>query len=396
MTGEVNEVEGTGAPGADAESQDGPVVIEAETVEPEPEPEPETVEPERVRDDNSRDDGPAAPAPVRRRGGFFPTVLGGAVAAGLGFAAAGLMPGGWLAGGADDTAAVIAANSARIEEVAQTLEALPVPEAPDLSGLEGGLAEARATVGELRGEIEALRLGLEGRVTDLGAELASFSDRLRRLEEQPERGDGSAARAAAAEAELSEFRGQLQSLIAEAERKIADADARAAEIEQAAEQAAAEAEVEAKLAELRAAVESGAPFAELLSDLSAMPEALAVDAAKGVPTLVSLQQEFPAAARAALAATQTVSTDASATERFTAFLRRQTNARSLTPQEGGSADAILSRAEAALDTGDLETALAELSALPEPSQRAMSDWLARAHARQAALAAVTEITTARN
>ena len=73
--------------------------------------------------------------------------------------------------------------------------------------------------------------------------------------------------------------------------------------------------------------------------------------------------------------------------RLTSFVEAQVQTRSLTPQEGDSTDAVLSRAEAALKDTDLDTALSELQGLPEAARTAMGAWLTDAEARQAALAA---------
>ena len=108
--------------------------------------------------------------------------------------------------------------------------------------------------------------------------------------------------------------------------------------------------------------------------------------------MVELQQSFADAARAALANAETVSQDASAGERFTAFLKQRTNARSLTPQEGDGADAILSRAEAMMKQGDLTAALSELDALGDGPKAAMQTWLDQAQTREAALAAAEQLT----
>jgi hypothetical protein len=68
--------------------------------------------------------------------------------------------------------------------------------------------------------------------------------------------------------------------------------------------------------------------------------------------------------------------------------------RSLAPREGNDPDAVLSRAEAALAAGDLGTALAEAAALPEAGQAAMAGWVGLAAVRQAATAALAELTAA--
>lgn len=79
-------------------------------------------------------------------------------------------------------------------------------------------------------------------------------------------------------------------------------------------------------------------------------------------------------------------------ERLTAFLQAQTGARSLAPREGDGPDAVLSRAGAALDAGNLQAALTEMDALPEPGQVAMADWRRLADIRLAASAAAAELS----
>ena len=54
-------------------------------------------------------------------------------------------------------------------------------------------------------------------------------------------------------------------------------------------------------------------------------------------------------------------------------------------------DAILSRAEAALDAGDLRSALTELEALPDDAASAIADWREAAETRAAAVAALNDL-----
>jgi hypothetical protein len=69
--------------------------------------------------------------------------------------------------------------------------------------------------------------------------------------------------------------------------------------------------------------------------------------------------------------------------RLVDFLAAQTGARPLTPQEGSTPDAILSRADFAVTEGRLADALTELAALPPDVQAVFADWSARATARLA-------------
>ena len=63
----------------------------------------------------------------------------------------------------------------------------------------------------------------------------------------------------------------------------------------------------------------------------------------------------------------------------------------LAPRAGSDPDAILSRADAAVNAGDIKGALAEIAALPQSGQAAMAGWTAAAQAwveANAALAAL--------
>ena len=122
------------------------------------------------------------------------------------------------------------------------------------------------------------------------------------------------------------------------------------------------------------------------------PDAL-IAAQDGVPTLAVLQEQFPDVARAALATARSEGVSGEETSGLGAFLRNQFDVRSVQPQDGTSTDAILSRAEAAVREGRLADALAEISGLPEVARAQMSDWLALAEQRAAAIAAVDVLST---
>ena len=62
------------------------------------------------------------------------------------------------------------------------------------------------------------------------------------------------------------------------------------------------------------------------------------------------------------------------------------------PREGDDPDAILSRAEAAVRSDDISTALAEIAALPQAGQDVLADWSAKAQTRADALAAFAELS----
>ncbi|MEO0371247.1 MAG: mitofilin family membrane protein, partial [Pseudomonadota bacterium] len=144
---------------------------------------------------------------------------------------------------------------------------------------------------------------------------------------------------------------------------------------------------------------SGAPFGDVLAQLTDtgvdVPVTLS-DASGGIPTLASLQETFPEAARAALAADRAAAAESGETGGLTGFFKSQLGARSLTPQEGDGTDAVLSRAEAALRDGNLADALSEIETLPEVAQPAMADWVAMAAGREGAVNAAKTLSDSLN
>jgi hypothetical protein len=166
--------------------------------------------------------------------------------------------------------------------------------------------------------------------------------------------------------------------------------------EENAEEKALLAASRAALAELTTALNNGASFSGAVAVLESngvvVPEAIASLADQGVPTQTSLNETFPEAARAALSAARSVDTEgAEGIGRVTTFFANQLGARSVAPKEGDDPDAVLSRAEAAVRSGDLSTALSELSGLPDVAQEALADWQARAETRLAATSAADEL-----
>lgn len=308
----------------------------------------------------------AAAVPENPRGhGFLPLMIGGVLAGVIGFAVASL-----TTPPPDTTLAdQFAAQSTQITVLEQRLAAVPEV---DLSGIEATQAELAAALADLTARITAL----ENRPAGSGI--------------SPAAGEGVAA-------EMELLRAQIAEMTEAAETELADARAQAAAIEENAAAAARNAAARAALARVQTALESGAPIGAALGDLEAAtgegaPTAL-IAVQDGVPTLASLQGEFPEAARAALAIARSEGVSGEQSTGFGAFLRNQFDVRSTTPQEGGSADAVLSRAEDALRKGRLSDALAEVSALPEVARAEMSDWLARAESRAAAIAAVDILST---
>ena len=337
---------------------------------------PETESPEANAGSEAKSadgaDQSAAPVAVataqgapEQSGGFFPALLGGVIAAGLGFGAAYV----WLDAPAGDRAALEALR----KDVSALQSAKPAP--VDTSALEQGLAEAQDLAG------------------DAGAQIAALSDRTAALEARLAQLESSGVSSSLSPEAVKAYEAELQALQASMAEQRAALDAAAvaaAQAEASAEDSAKSTLARAALARVQAALDSGSAFAPALADLAeagvAAPAALGAMAQEGAPTLASLRASYPAAARAALAqARKDAGPDAGGG--LTGFLKAQLGARSLAPREGDDADAVLSRAEAALDAGHLNDTLAELASLPEAARALMGDWLSQAQARLDAVAA---------
>lgn len=336
---------------------------------------------------------PAASA-ADDNGTFVPLIFGGAVACALGF----------FAGQIDsiEERLGLRSNEAMTEQLAQQTAQI-ADQAGTIETLTARLEEvANATpdvdLSEVTGDIGAQGEALQTQADQLAALVARVDD----VEKRPMTEGLSEDAVAAYQAELERLQSSVSAQQAELQTVI---DAQRAEIEQlvadaqnSENSAAAQAQAalaRAAMSQVITAVDSGAPYADALADLVAagggdIPEALAANAASGVPSISTLQTEFPGAARAALSADRATSGDSG----LGSFLQRQLGARSVTPREGDSTDAVLSRAEAALREGRLGDGLAELDALPDPAKDAMSGWMAQAQTRHDALVAADELMTA--
>lgn len=365
----------------------------------------------------------AAPQVVRetvvdRKGGFMPMVLGGVVAAGLGFVA-GSYPDLPFMGGADEiedpfvseTRAALLSQGEQIETLTNrattTDEALGkidlAPLGTSVTALEGGL-----------GELQTSLAALDTKLTGLSDKATALDIRLTSIEKQPLVDAVSPDTVAAYERELETLKADVaaqkaaiaaaqadQLATMEAARKEIEAMAeRARASEQSAETRATLAASRVALADLTTRARDGQPYAEPLAVLTAngvdVPEPLVEGAQDGLPTASALISSFPDAARDALAVARANAADASDAGGVGGFLRNQLGARSVTPREGNDPDAILSRAEAALRNGDLNTVLTEVEMLPEAAQNEMSDWVAMARLRRDALAAAADLTQTLN
>jgi len=169
--------------------------------------------------------------------------------------------------------------------------------------------------------------------------------------------------------------------ITAAQQELNQSQTKAVDAQQDAEGKLRLAEATNALTQISDALETGKPFQEPLVQFSSVmgitaPTALLDIAKNGTPHLFALKQQLPPLARLALRNDAAESADDTALGKFSAFLKSQVGTRSLQPQTGDGMDAVLSRIEAALETGDLGNALTQTDALSDPALQIMGDWVA--------------------
>lgn len=334
---------------------------------------------------------------VEKKSGFMSTALGGVVAAALGFGAAQFtdiqLPFGPAAEPNPFEAEARTAIKTQGEQIATLVTQV------DETKKAVGIIDLTPVTTSIAGIEDAIS-GTEATLKAMGDELAGFDSRLTAIEKAPLSGAVSPESIAAYERELDALRKSITDQQAALDAQKVEIQKMAADAVAAESNAKAQATLAASraaLAQVTSLVQSGKSFAEPLAVLGengvAVPEALSAVAADGVPTLASLTTSFPDVARKALAVARKSGGDSGEESGggFASFLQSQLGARSVTPREGNDADAVLSRAEAAVKSGDLETATTELAALPEAALAELGDWLAQAALRKDALAAAATL-----
>lgn len=327
---------------------------------------------------------PATPAKPGRRGGFFGLLLGGLLAGALGFLVAQYYgndrwPFNNGVSATDELAKVVAAQSTRID------------------GLKSDVTRLSQTVSAQTGSdatdaLQAAQDNTNQAIDRLSGTLATLDQRISDLEMRP-LPDGSASADAVAtyKRELDAMRTMFQQEL----DRVKAAQSQADQAQMGAAEIARKAAIRDAMSQIEAAAGSGRPFGAALASLKdagiTVPDVLGALADRGIVTLVKLQAEFPDAARKALAAATRVEAQNGTTSKFAAFLRTKLGARSLEPREGSDADAVLSRAQAALRNGDPNAALAEIEALPPAGMAQMQEWIDLARERVVAVAAIAAL-----
>jgi len=395
-------------PASKAKSGTKPDVIEAKAVDVTPKapktPPPKPKEASKTAKPDPQPQ-PAKAAPktphAEKRSGrpvmtFVALVFGGGIAAAIGFYGADFI----RPKPADNSAAIAAVRADLMSEITNLNKRLTAVESRNNSADINGL---RRDLDALKAKVAAEDKGLAGAMAQLDKALS----RLKSAGSQAAAGAGQAIDGASADliarygAEIDALKAQLAKQATRVDQvskatteQLSAARNKVAELSKTAKAAAKKVDLTQARERLYAAVETGKTYADLLAKIAAeaavdIPAALQTPADKGVVPLVVLQQEFPAAARRALKASlKAGAADQGLGGKLMAFLKAQIGARSLEVKKGNDPDAILSQAEAALNSGDLQAATDIVRKLPKAGITEMADWLSRADTRLAAKAAL--------
>jgi hypothetical protein len=362
----------------------------------------------------------AVPEP-QKKSGFFPMVLGGVIAAGLG--AGGLyyaQDNGWLnlGGNTDALTALIEGQKSQIgtletslQDAIARIDALAAAE-PDLTPVTSAIDALQSQATQTATDLETVSTS----VAAIGPRITDLMTRINEVETQPiPKAELPAEVTAAYERQLADMLASvdtrfgalettmngrvsgIETALTEKLTALEAAQAAAMASEEDLAKAASLAAARSAMAQIDVALDNGDGFAQELATLTnetglTAPDALSAVATDGAPTLTQLKNAFPDVARDALAAATRDAAAGGDVTPLAAFLRTQLGARSLEPREGNDADAVLSRAEAAVAAADLETALTEIAALSQSGQDVLADWVASAQTRLAALDAAAEIS----
>lgn len=370
------------------------------------------------------DDEPAAPPrPSQSGGGFFSHVMAGVIGGVIGVVALFL--------GVTFYPSLVTRSAPELEA---RLEALENEEPASAGVSEENFAGLQERVAKLESTIDSMadQAAKGGSVADAAAVSQQIDEAEKRLEtkieerladlpkQQGEQQPGAGAQAVAdLRQQIDTLNSEVSSLAASQAKEnagesvdMADLDAlkeriaklegELPEISSAMQQTSNEARsaaITASLADLRTAVQSGGAYEAELADFKALAPAeadlspLPAHAADGMATMPELVTAFEPASDKALA------TDVEPAEEgfFDTLLssagsvvkvRRLDGA-----GEGNSSEAILTRARAALEQGELDKAISEVETLKPEPKAAMDDWLSAAKARANAQATLKKLTT---
>lgn len=285
------------------------------------------------------------------------------------------------------TLAAQAQQLATLDEAVTALRSAP-QQTVDLAPLQSAADEQAGRLTALEEAVATLRDTPAIDLAPLQQQLDAQSARIAELAQRPAVDPAAVERLNALAAQADALSQRIATAADEAQARLAEAETRATTLAQSAEDAARRAQAASAALAIGEALQSGAPPTAALAQLEEAgvtpPPALTAR----VPTLDELVAAFPPAARAGVRASLQAESAQGEGSILGNFLRAQTGARSVEPRQGSDADAVLSRAGAAVERGHIQAALDELTALPEAARPAMADWTAQAQAYVQAQAAL--------
>ena len=257
-----------------------------------------------------------------------------------------------------------------------------------LNALEGRVSnvDQRAVGDVFQSDLDELTTGFDQRFLEIGSQLQNFDKRLAALEK-------STIESAIPDELVAQYQDEVKRLkeTLEAQREsLQQFMSETAETANEVTQRAKDTVARGILAQIRAAIDAGGPFDTAIKEFDeqvgeVLPNQLRSLAEEGVQTYQELRDSFAEAARSALNAARDELNESEGFAGIGNYLRKQFQARSVTPKTGDDADAVLSRAEQALRENDLNGALNELDALPDAARDQMQPWIDQARERQDAL-----------
>ena len=314
----------------------------------------------------------------RKSSGVLPLVVAGFICAGLGFGAAILsQPSNPIWPMHPDVAQFRNETTGKITGIDTRLNAL-----------EGRLADVdqRATGDVFQSDLDELSAFYDQRFLEIASQLENFDKRLAALEKSTIESAIPDELVTQYQAEVKRLKETLEVQRESLQQFMSETAETANEVTQRAKGTIAR----GILAQIRAAIDAGGPFDTAIQEFDeqvgeALPNQLRSLAQEGVQTYQELRDSFAEAARSALNAARDEVNENEGFMGIGNYLRKQFQARSVTPKTGDDADAVLSRAEQALRENDLNGALNELDALPDAARDQMQPWIDQARERQDAL-----------
>lgn len=318
-----------------------------------------------------------------------------------------LLSGGFLAGGLGFFAAILFGHFYSSDPLVPLLNAQSqLYEKLEIQAVQIETIRGRPVSADLSGTLAALDVSVTRLKVDIKAlwaaqaeQAKALSQRINVLEKLPLTQGVSPVAIAAYERELAQLRTDVSQMASYATTKIEQAKVMAEVLEVTNVKLSSNGPATGALNNIWMAVEGGEGFEGPLADLMAatdldVPPSLVKSASTGVVSLIVLQSQFPVAARAALKLARQENGPQEGESRILAFLKTQLGVRSLKAKDGASADAILSRALAAVDRGNLELVLSEIAGLPDSSKAPLQVWSKAAGRRLKVLTALQKLSNA--